>query len=103
MLYQWLMGVAADDNLDIGRTWVDVKVMDGVDHVEQPAPKLNGLRCRKGSAGAMSVYVAPNCCDRCDLAESRKYVCIAYVARVQNMFGFGQRNQRFGSQQAMCI
>lgn len=97
------MRVTADDEVDVGRAWVEVEIGYRVEDIDEFAAELDGLSGRQGCTGPADVDIAPNSGNRSDVAEGVENRRIANVACMHDVIDTGEGVECLRAQQAMSV
>ena len=93
------VGVTADDEIDVRRSWIEIKIGKGVQYVDELAGELKGFRGRECGAGAVDIDVAANGGDRRDTVEFFQNGRVADIPGVDDVIDSGERCDRLRAQE----
>jgi len=97
------VGVSEEDYVDLCGGWIQVEVVEAVEHVEEAAAEFEGLGCGKFGARAMEVDVAADGGYRGDLAEAVEDVRVADVAGVEDVLDTGECREGLWAEEAVGV
>jgi hypothetical protein len=95
--------MSTDDDVDLGRSGIDIKLLNVVQNVNQCRTSLDS--CRHGQLGGpiALVDISPNRDHRRYSAQSFDDSKVAYIARMDDQIGSSERGQRLRTEEAMRV
>src|SRR5260370_9304133 len=98
-----LMGVAADDRVESGSLWIDVEIVEIVEHIEIETGNFDNRGKRQLLRPRLCVHVAAHGKHGSDSFQLGEYFRCTHVSRVNDQLDSGEGALRFRSEKAVAI